>query len=95
VASTRSELPKNDARIHETTSLDVFARVPQSLVESSPILFGEPISRVEVQELDFRALWQIGRFVNDKPSGPHSSFQRHVTTVAPAPFGNKMRSFAS
>jgi hypothetical protein len=60
-------------------------------VESSPILFGEPIARVEVQEFDFRALWQIGRFVNDKPSGLHSSFQRHMTTVAPAPFGNKMR----
>jgi len=54
----------------------------------------EPITGIEGQELNLGPFGQIGRLVNDKPSGLHASLQRHATTVASAPLRNKVLEFA-
>src|SRR4051794_16029780 len=51
-------------------------------MERGSVVLVEPIPGIEWQQFDHRSFGQIGRLVNDKPSGLHTSLQRHTTTVA-------------
>ena len=46
-------------------------------MQSSPTFVIEPVPRIERQQLDHGPLGQIGRFIENKPSRPHSRLQRH------------------
>jgi hypothetical protein len=59
-------------------------------MQRSAIVLGQPITWIKGQELDLGSFRQIGRLVNDKPTGLHASLQRHATTVASAPPRNKV-----
>jgi len=88
-SSTRSELAKDDVGVDQSTGLDVFVRVLQSLVQSSAVILGEPIAGIQSQEFDLGSFGQIGRLVDDKTTSLHSRLQRHATTVASETRSNK------
>ena len=52
-------------------------------MQRGAVFLVEPISRIEMQELDFRSFGKVRRFINDEPSGFYASLERHVITVAP------------
>jgi len=62
--STRSKLNDYGVRVNDKSGLHVLFRIPQRFVQSGAILFVEPISRIERQQLDFGAFGQIRRFIN-------------------------------
>jgi hypothetical protein len=60
-------------------------------MERGSIFVIEPVPGIERQEFDLGSFRQIGWLVNDESAGLHSGLQGHITTVTPAPFGNKVR----
>ena len=73
VSSTRSKFAKDHVRVDETTGLDVFIRILQSLMERRSIFLIEPVPGIERQEFDFGSFGQIGWLVDDESPGLHSS----------------------
>ena len=78
----RPKLAKDNIRIDKSFRLDVLVRLLQSPMQRGAVLVVEPVSRIERQELDLRALGQIGRLIDDESSSLHPSLQRHTVTVA-------------
>ena len=73
----RLELPENLLRVDEPTGSDVSVRLVQSLVECRTVGLIEPVARVQRQQLDFRSIRQVRRFVHDKPAFTDTRLDGH------------------
>jgi hypothetical protein len=51
-------------------------------VQGCTVRLIEPVTGVERQQLDFSAVWQTGRLVNDETASSHLTFDGHMARVA-------------
>jgi hypothetical protein len=76
-SSTRPKFAKDHFRVDQTAGLNVFIRIPESLMHGCTIFLAEAISVTEKEKVDFRPVREVGRLVNDQPTVLHSSLQYH------------------
>ena len=74
----RPELPEDLVSVDEPACSDISLRLAQSLVECRTVGFIEPVPGVKRQQLYFRSVWQIGRFVQDKSTFSDTSLDGHA-----------------
>ena len=82
--STRANLSKNLLGINQPTGREVSAGFSKRLMERGTVIRIEPIARIEWQELQFGALRQVRRLINDEASFANACFDGHATSVASA-----------
>ena len=68
-------------RIDQPTVSRIGIRLTQGLVQSRAVSIVEPISRIKWQKLDFGALGQVRRFVDDYPTCVNAGFDGHSKTA--------------
>src|SRR5437773_6720212 len=74
----RFELPENLLRVDEPTGSDVSVRLAQRLVKCRTVGLVQPVAGVQRQELYFRSVRQVRRFIHDKPALPHARLDGHT-----------------
>ena len=82
--STRANLSKDLLGINQPTGREVSAGFSKRLMERGTVIRIEPIARIEWQELQFGALRQVRRLINDEASFANACFDGHATSVASA-----------
>ncbi len=77
----RTELPQDLLSIDQAILRNINIRVPERPVQRRTLGFIEPVARIQRQQLDFGALWEVGRFVDHQASRTHVSLDRHGVSV--------------
>jgi len=63
--------------VDQSSGRNIGIRLCECLMKSFAVSVVKPIARVEGQQLDFGALWQVRRFINDKSPSVHTGLDGH------------------
>lgn len=77
----RTELPEDLLNINQAILRNINGRVPERPVQGRTLGLIEPVARIQRQQLDFGALWEVGRLVDHQASRTHVSLDRHAVSV--------------
>jgi hypothetical protein len=77
----RSQPFENVGGVHEPGGVDVCLRLCEGRVQSCAVGIVEPVPRIQGQQLQFGALGQVDRFVNNETPAAHTRLDRHGVSV--------------